>query len=47
VVGLTTTHRREQLDVDALAASLAGVYLGRVDPLPRGGQRLEIFVVEP
>ena len=47
VIGLTTTHRREELDADALAASLAGVYLGRVDPLPHGGRRLEIFVVEP
>ena len=31
VVGLTTTHRVDQLGADACAESLAGVHLGRVD----------------
>jgi sugar-phosphatase len=47
VVGLTTTHRADELGADALAATLAGVYLGRVDRAADGRQRLEIFVVEP
>ena len=47
VVGLTTTHPADALGADAVAATLAGVYLGRVDRSPRGAQRLEIFVIEP
>jgi mannitol-1-/sugar-/sorbitol-6-phosphatase len=47
VVGLTTTHRADELEADAMAATLAGVYLGRVDRTAKGGQLLEIFVVEP
>ena len=47
VVGLTTTHPADALGADAVAATLAGVYLGRVDRSPRGGRRLEIFVIEP
>ena len=47
VVGLTTTHRAGQLDADAIAPSLGGVYLGRVDRGPHGVRLLEIFVVEP
>jgi mannitol-1-/sugar-/sorbitol-6-phosphatase len=47
VVGLTTTHRPDELEADAIAATLSAVYLGRVDRPARGGQQLEIFVVEP
>ncbi len=47
VVGLTTTHRADQLGADACAESLAGVYLGRIDRDPQGHARLEILVVEP
>jgi sugar-phosphatase len=47
VIGLTTTHRAEDLAPDACAASLAGVHLGRIDRDVRGRQRLEILVVEP
>jgi len=47
VIGLTTTHSAEQISADAVAATLAGVYLGRVDRAARGGQRLEILVIEP
>lgn len=46
VVALTTTHPADQLPADAVAASLGGVHLGRVDRLPQGGRRLEILVVE-
>ncbi|HET7427773.1 MAG TPA: HAD-IA family hydrolase [Gemmatimonadales bacterium] len=47
VVGLTTTHQSEELDADACAASLAGVYLGRTERSVLGHDRLEILVVEP
>jgi hypothetical protein len=47
VIGLTTTHRADQLAPDACAVSLAGVHLGRIDRDVRGRQRLEILVVEP
>lgn len=47
VVGLTTTHRVDQLGADACAESLAAVYLGRIDPRVHGRDRLEILVVEP
>jgi sugar-phosphatase len=47
VVGLTTTHPVDQLDAHACAESLAGVYLGRIDPGVHGRDRLEILVVEP
>ena len=46
VVGLTTTHPTDQLTADAVAESLAGVHLGRVDRTAGGGRRLEILVVE-
>jgi sugar-phosphatase len=46
VIGLTTTHRADELAPDACAASLAGVHLGRIDRDVRGRQRLEILVVE-
>jgi sugar-phosphatase len=46
VIGLTTTHRAEDLAPDACALSLAGVHLGRIDRDVRGRQRLEILVVE-
>ncbi len=46
VIALTTTHRLDQLPADAVAETLAGVHLGRVDRMPRGGRRLEILVVE-
>ncbi len=46
VVGLTTTHRLDQLFPDACAESLAGVHLGRVDYGVHGRTRLEILVVE-
>ena len=47
VVGVATTHRPDQLPADAVAASLAGVFLGRVDCAAPGKRRLEILVVEP
>jgi mannitol-1-/sugar-/sorbitol-6-phosphatase len=47
VVGLTTTHQSDELDADACAASLAGVYLGRTERSIHGHDRLEILVVEP
>lgn len=47
VVGLTTTHRAAELAADAVAATLADVYLGRIDRGAGGGWRLEILVVEP
>jgi mannitol-1-/sugar-/sorbitol-6-phosphatase len=47
VIGLTTTHRADQLAPDACATSLAGVHLGRIDQDVHGRQRLEILVVEP
>jgi len=46
VVALTTTHRVDQLPADACAASLANVYLGRLDRDLHGRDRLEILVVE-
>jgi sugar-phosphatase len=46
VVGLTTTYPIDQLTADACTASLAGVYLGRVDRDGQGRDRLEILVVE-
>jgi sugar-phosphatase len=46
VVGLTTTHTADQLPADACAASLADVYLGRLDRDFQGRDRLEILVVE-
>jgi len=46
VVGLTTTHRGDQLPADACATSLAGVHLGRIDRHESGRVRLEILVVE-
>lgn len=47
VVALTTTHAAGRLEADALAATLEGVHLGRVDRLPAGRRRLEILVIEP
>lgn len=47
VVGLTTTHRIDQIHADACAASLAGVHLGRVDRGVHGRDRLEMLVIEP
>ena len=46
VVALATTHRPDELSADACAASLGGVYLGRVDRGVHGRIRLEILVVE-
>lgn len=46
VVGLTTTHRREELRADACTASLAGVHLGRVDGRPHLTPSLELFVLD-
>lgn len=46
VVGVTTTHRPDQLSADACTASLANVFLGRLDRDLRGRNRLEILVVE-
>jgi mannitol-1-/sugar-/sorbitol-6-phosphatase len=46
VLGLTTTHSADQLPADACAASLADVYLGRLDRDFQGSDRLEILVVE-
>lgn len=47
VVGVTTTHRADQLGADACAESLARVYLGRIEQGPEGRDLLEILVVEP
>jgi hypothetical protein len=47
VVGLTTTHRIDQLGADACAESLAGVHLGRIDSGAHRHDRLEILIVEP
>ena len=46
VVGLTTTHPAAQLSADAVAETLAGVHLGRVDHTAHAGPLLEILVVE-
>jgi sugar-phosphatase len=46
VIGVTTTHRPDQLPADAWAGSLADVFLGRLDRDPQGRTRLEILVVE-
>lgn len=46
VVGITTTHRLDQLLADACAASLAAVHLGRIDRGRSGSMRLELLVVE-
>jgi sugar-phosphatase len=46
VIGLTTTHRLNQLPADACAASLTEVHLGRIDRDGLGKVLLEILVVE-
>lgn len=46
VVGITTTHRADQLTADVCAPSLAAVHLGRIDKDASGRLRLEILVVE-
>ena len=46
VVGLTTTHRRDELRADACTTSLAGVHLGRVDLSQPITRSLELFVLD-
>jgi mannitol-1-/sugar-/sorbitol-6-phosphatase len=46
VIGLTTTHKPEELAADACAQSLLGVHLGRVNRAADGRDRLEVLVVE-
>ncbi len=46
VIGLTTTHRPDQLSADLRAASLADVHLGRFERDAVGRWRLEVLIVE-
>jgi mannitol-1-/sugar-/sorbitol-6-phosphatase len=46
VIGLTTTHRREELVADACTTSLAGVHLGRIERNARGPHLLELLVLD-
>jgi sugar-phosphatase len=46
VIGVLTTHRRDQLSADACTESLVGVHLGRVNRAPDGRDRLEVLVIE-
>jgi mannitol-1-/sugar-/sorbitol-6-phosphatase len=46
VIGLTTTHRADQLAADACAASLVSVHLGRVNRAADGRDHLEVLVIE-
>lgn len=46
VVGITTTHRADQLPADVSVTSLKAVHLGRIDRDASGRLRLEILVVE-
>ena len=46
VVGLTTTHRPDQLSVDLSTASLANVHLGRFERDATGRWKLEMLIVE-
>jgi mannitol-1-/sugar-/sorbitol-6-phosphatase len=46
VIGLTTTHRREELGADVCATSLAGVHLGRIERNARGPHLLELLVLD-
>lgn len=46
VIGLTTTHRVEQLGADAHAATLAGVHVGRIEQDKERGRTLELLVVD-
>ena len=46
VVGITTSHRHDELLADACATSLAAVHLGRIDRGRSGTVRLEMLVVE-
>jgi mannitol-1-/sugar-/sorbitol-6-phosphatase len=46
VVGLTTTHRSEDLAADACTSSLAGIHLGRIERHARGPHFLELLVLE-
>jgi sugar-phosphatase len=46
VIGLSTTHRRSELDADACAASLASIHVGRIDHTARGARFLELLVVD-
>jgi mannitol-1-/sugar-/sorbitol-6-phosphatase len=46
VIGVTTTHRADQLLADACTESLVGVHLGRVNRAADGRDRLELLVIE-
>lgn len=46
VVGLTTTHRPDELRADAFTQSLVGLHLGRIDQNIRGERSMELLVVD-
>jgi mannitol-1-/sugar-/sorbitol-6-phosphatase len=46
VVAVTTTHRREELQADACASSLAEIHVGRIDQSPRGARFIELLVLD-
>jgi sugar-phosphatase len=46
VIGLTSTHRREELDADACVISLLSIHVGRIDHNPRGARFLEVLVLD-
>jgi sugar-phosphatase len=46
VVGLTTTHRPDQLSADLRTASLANVHLGRFERDAAGRWKLEVLIIE-
>ena len=46
VVGLTTTHSRDELPADACTTSLAGIHIGRIDRTNRGPHFLELLVLD-
>ena len=46
VVGLTTTHRPDQLTTDLCTTSLANVHLGRFERDAMGRWRLEMLIIE-
>ncbi len=46
VVGISTTHQKDQLPADVCVPSISAVHLGRIDRDGAGRLRLEILVVE-
>ncbi len=45
-IGVATTHSHAALAVEACAASLVDIHLGRVEPEEHGRRRLELLVIE-